>query len=344
MRSITQILLSGLVLVSACGPSTGQAVPEPARQSLVIDAPPLSRCMNLSGALEADYEGEWGYTIRLDHIDAIAAAGFDAIRLPVRWSAHLSGPDHRIDPAVLARVDAIIAHARTRGLAVVLDVHHFEAMMADPTGQLPVLEVIWRQLATHYADQPDDLVFEILNEPTDRVSAAQVDAINARILPVIRAVSPDRWVILASARWNNIDGLEQAAPLPADPRLMMTVHYYDPFDFTHQGAPWSNRSETGISWGGPRDELALTQDFEAIAAQMEARNVPVLLGEFGVYAGVPEHLRARWVGAVREAAEARGMSWCHWGFASTLRSYDASRDDWIPALREALVPGSGQDF
>ncbi|WP_203291778.1 cellulase family glycosylhydrolase [Maricaulis parjimensis] len=315
-------------------------MPEPARQSLDVEAPPLSRCMNLSNALEANYEGEWGYTIRFDHIDAIADAGFDAVRVPVRWSAHLSGPDHRIDPALLARVDGIIAHARSRGLAVILDVHHFEAMMDDPLGQLPVLETIWRQLAAHYADQPDDLVFEILNEPTDRVSAAQVDAINARILPVIRAVSPQRWVILTSARWNNIDGLEQAAALPPDPRVMMTVHYYAPFDFTHQGAPWSNRTETGISWGGPRDELALAQDFEAIAAQMSARNVPVLLGEFGVYAGVPEHLRARWVGAVREAAEAQGMAWCHWGFASSLRSYDLEADAWIPAMREALLPGS----
>ncbi len=340
MRSIAGFFLSGLILVSACGASTGQPVPQPERQSLAIDAPPLSRCMNLSGALEADHEGEWGYVIRFEHVDAIAEAGFDAIRLPVRWSAHVSGADHRIDPDLLARVDAIIAHARSRGLAVVLDVHHFEAMMEDPTGRLPVLEAIWRQLAAHYADQPDDLVFEILNEPTDRVSASQVDAINARILPVIRSVSPQRWVILTSARWNNIDGLAQAAALPADPRVMMTVHYYDPFDFTHQGAPWSNRSETGIGWGGPQDELALAQDFDEIAAQMSARNVPVLLGEFGVYAGVPEHLRARWVGAVREAAEARGMAWCHWGFASTLRSYDLTRDDWIPAMREALLPGS----
>ncbi|WP_138513950.1 glycoside hydrolase family 5 protein [Maricaulis alexandrii] len=341
MRSLSQILLTGLVLVSACGPSTGQAVPEPARQSMSVDRPPLSRCMNLSGALEANFEGEWGYTIRFGHIDAIAAAGFDAIRLPVRWSAHVSGADHRIDPDMLARVDAIIAHARSRGLAVVLDVHHFEAMMADPLGQLPVLEAIWRQLATHYADVPaDGLVFEILNEPTDRVSAAEVDRINARLLPVIRAVSPERWVILTSARWNNIDGLEQAGPLPSDPRVMMTVHYYAPFDFTHQGAPWSNRTETGISWGGPRDELALAEDFEAIAAQMSARNVPVLLGEFGVYAGVPEHLRARWVSAVRDAAEMSGLSWCHWGFASTLRSYDPAQEAWIPAMRDALIPGS----
>ena len=343
MRFISQLALSALVLVAACGPSTGQVVPDAARQSLAVDAPPLSRCMNLSNALEADYEGEWGYVIRFEHIDAIAEAGFDAIRLPVRWSAHVSGPDHGIDPDLLARVDAIIAHAQSRGLAVVLDVHHFEDMMTDPVGRLPVLEAIWRQLAVRYAGLGDDLVFEILNEPTDRVSAAQVDAINARILPVIRSVSPDRWVILTSARWNNIDGLEQAAALPDDPRVMMAVHYYDPFDFTHQGAPWSNRTETGIGWGGPRDELALNRDFDAISAQMEARNVPVLLGEFGVYAGVPEHLRARWVRAVREAAEARGLAWCHWGFASSMRSYDPARDDWIPAMREALVPGSDSD-
>lgn len=328
------------VALSACDGGAGSAALElpPAghRDALAVEAPPVARCMNLSGALEAEYEGAWGYTIEFGHIDAIAEAGFDTIRLPVRWSAHL-GAGERIDPAVLARVDAIIDHALSRGLTVIVDVHHFDALMRDPEGRLPQLAAIWRQLAEHYAGHSDRLVFELLNEPTDRVSAAQVNAINAHLLAVVRAVSPERWVILSSARWNNIEGLVQTEVPADDPRVMTTVHYYSPFEFTHQGAPWSNQSRIGVEWGGPADEAELARDFDIVAQYAQAQNVPVLVGEFGVYYEVPEHLRARWVGAVRQASEDRGFAWCHWGFATTLRAYNRRTDSWIPEMREALV-------
>lgn len=335
---LVTVAMSGLL--AACDGGSGSAAlelpPGGHRDGLVVDGPDISRCMNISGALEAEQEGQWGYTVEFGHIDAIAEAGFDTIRLPVRWSAHLDA-GNRIDPVFLARIDDIVDHALSRDLTVIVDVHHFEAFMADPEGRLPQLRAIWHQLAEHYADYPDSLVFELLNEPTDRVSAAQVNTVNARLLETVRAVSPDRWVILSSARWNNIEGLVQTEVPAQDPRVMATVHYYSPFDFTHQGAPWSNRSRTGLEWGGPADEAELARDFDIVARYAQAQNVPVLLGEFGVYYEVSEHLRARWAGAVREAAEARGLAWCYWGFGTTMRAYDRRAEAWIPEMREALV-------
>ena len=330
-----------LVACGGAGLSASDVAPgDGARADLAVGSPGIGRCMNISGALEAEYEGQWGYTVDFGHIDAIAEAGFDTIRLPVRWSAHLDAAG-RIEPDILVRVDAVIDHAFSRGLRVILDVHHYEAMMADPEGTLPQLAAIWHQLATHYAGYPDTLVFELLNEPTDRVSAAQVNRINARLLETVRAVSPERWVILSSPRWHNIEGLVQTDMPADDPRVMATVHYYAPFDFTHQGAPWSNRPRTGVIWGGPADEAELARDFDIVARYSQTRNVPVLVGEFGVYYEVPEHLRARWAGAVRDAAEARGLAWCYWGFGTTLRAYDRRAGAWIPEMREALVGAPG---
>jgi endoglucanase len=333
-------VLSGLLAACDAG---GQA-PGPSgsghRDGLAVSAPGIERCMNLSGALEAEFEGQWGYTVEFRHIDAIAAAGFDTLRLPVRWSAHLDA-GNRIDPAFLARADAIVDYALSRDLRVILDVHHFEAFMADPDGRMPQLLAIWQQLAAHYEDYPANLVFELLNEPTDRISAEQVNRINARLLETVRAVSPERWVILASARWNNIEGLVQTEVPAGDPRVMTTVHYYSPFNFTHQGAPWANRPRTGVQWGGPADEAELARDFDIVAQYARTRNVPVLLGEFGVYYDVPVHLRVRWVRAVRGAAEARGLGWCHWGFATTMRAYDQQADAWIPEMLTALTGTPG---
>lgn len=343
MRSAAIVLAVLFGLVAACDAGGQTRPPVMAqgghRDALDIAPSGIGRCINLSNALEAEHEGAWGYRIELDHIDAIAEAGFDTIRLPVRWSAHLQGRggDARIDPALLARVDQIVDHALARGLGVILDVHHYEEMIADPDGRLPELDAIWRQLATHYAEYSDALVFELLNEPTDRVPAAQVNSINTRLLATIRAVSPQRWVILSSTRWNNIEGLVQTEMPADDPRVMATVHYYSPFDFTHQGAPWANRPQTGIGWGGPADEAELARDFDIIARYAEAQNVPVLLGEFGVYYRVPEHLRARWVETVRRQAEAHGIPWCHWGFAGSLRAYDRQTGAWIPEMLDALT-------
>src|SRR4051794_5156336 len=48
----------------------------------------LSRGINLGNMLEAPAEGEWGLTVRTEYLDLIRAAGFDSVRVPIRWSAH----------------------------------------------------------------------------------------------------------------------------------------------------------------------------------------------------------------------------------------------------------------
>ena len=115
---IRYLVIGLLVSLAACGAqSTEQFEPD---ASLPISAAPISRCINIGSALEAPSEGEWGYTVRQADLKRIKEAGFDTIRLPVKWSAHTTTvAPYEIDPTLLARVDEILSSAEIGDLNVV---------------------------------------------------------------------------------------------------------------------------------------------------------------------------------------------------------------------------------
>lgn len=309
-------------------------------QSLPTDdapAAPFQSCLNLGGALEADFEGEWGYRIEDAHLRQIAAAGFQAIRVPIRWSVHAdAAAPYTIAPEFFARIDHIIETALGEGLQVIINIHHFEAFMADPEGQAARLSALWTQIAHHYRDHDERVIFEILNEPYGAVDYDRVNQINGDMLALIRRENPTRWVILSAGHWSHIEGME-AVIAPRDARIMATFHYYDPFDFTHQGAPWTNVTRTGVWWGDEDDRAAIRSDMARAAYYGETHQIPVLMGEFGVYMGVPLGQRAQWTKFVRQTSEAEGLAWCHWDFATTFPIYNQDADTWIVPMLNSLI-------
>ena len=290
--------------------------------------------MNMSNALEAPNEGDWSYRIELPHLARIAEAGFDAIRLPVRFSNHFE--DGAIAPELLERVDTVIRAALDEGLTVILDLHHYEPLMEDPEAHADEFVAIWTALAEHYEGWPDALLFELLNEPTANMDTAMALSLYDRAVPIIRERHPDRWIIYGGAKWNSLDEMKRL-PLPTDGRIAHTFHYYDPYEFTHAGVPWSEnapkRPPEPIDDG---DRRKLERDMGRAAAQA----APVLLGEFGVYREATDlDARAAWVREIREAAEANGLAWCAWGFAAQFRAFDPEAGEWIPEMRDALLGG-----
>src|SRR5205085_6932384 len=122
-------------------------------------------------ALDAPSEGAWGMELKAEYFAAVHQAGFDSIRIPIRWSAHAGErPPYAIDPTFAARVDWALAEAHKNQLAVVLNVHHYEGMDKDPAANKERLVGLWRQIAERYKGQPDTVVFELLNEPHDRLT------------------------------------------------------------------------------------------------------------------------------------------------------------------------------
>lgn len=302
----------------------------------------LGRGINLGNALEAPKEGDWGMRIEDEYLKAISDAGFSSVRVPVKWSAHAAkDAPYAIDPKFFERVDHVIRQCGTYRLHVVLNVHHYDEMDKDPDAHLPRLVAVWEQIARRYKNHPSSLVFEMLNEPHDKLIDQKWNDTIPPVLKVIRATNPNRAVVIGPPFWNGIWALPKLK-LPADPNLIVTVHYYEPFKFTHQGASWAPpdvQKLSGIKWEGTAAELKeLRAKFDQAAAWGAANSRPIYLGEFGAYEKADLDSRVRWTAAVVREAEARNFSWAYWEFGAGFGAYDRKAKAWRDPLLKALKP------
>lgn len=325
---------AAVITMTSLSPSSSAPV-TPQRE---IAASPVGQCVNLGGALEAPVEGSWGYIIRERDLHAIRALGFDTIRVPIKWSAHAgTHSPYTIDEAFFARVDTVAAQALAAGLQVIIDVHHYDELNETPAAHLPRLYAMWEQISAHYEGWPSGLMFEFLNEPHTNMSFARVNQLNRDLLSMVRETHPDRWVILGGGQWGTLEGMLRTDP-PYDPHAMVTFHYYEPFEFTHQGAPWAYEPiPLGQTWGAPQDRQTVSEHFAHAIRFSQTVGMPVLLGEFGVYEEVPDADRARWTHHIRRTAEVSGFGWCYWDWATSLGMYDLETERLRPGMGTALL-------
>ena len=142
-------------------------------------------------------------------------------------------------------------------------------MSKDPEGNREKFLAAWRQLSTHFGSQPRDVLFEILNEPNQKLTPKLWNEYLADALKIIRETNPNRTVVIGPAFWNSIDHLGELELPDNDRNIIVTVHYYKPMSFTHQGAPWNeqNKNKSGIEWLGTEADLAaIKKDFDKVDA------------------------------------------------------------------------------
>jgi endoglucanase len=222
----------------------------------------------------------------------------------------------------------------------VIDVHHYEEMCRDPGAHRPRLLALWRQIAERYRDRPDRLFFDLLNEPNGKLTDERWQELIPELLRVVRASNPRRAVIVGPGSWNNLDHLDRLRLPEGDRRLIVTFHYYSPFEFTHQGAGWvpGSREWQGRTWTGtPGQQGALRKDFARAAAWAREHRRPLYVGEFGAYSAADTGSRARWTRALAREAERHGMSWAYWEFAAGFGAYDPRARAWRAPLLKGLL-------
>jgi endoglucanase len=335
MNTVRSLLLAVVCL------GTASLVTGAENDDIFAAAKILSRGVNLGNALEAPAEGDWGLTLKAEYFDEIARAGFNSVRVPIRWSSHAQAePPYTIDPKFFERIDWVIEQSLSRKLAVVVNVHHYEEMDRDPENHLPRLVALWRQIAERYRKRPPTVFFELLNEPHEKLTDELWNEMIPGLLRVIRQSNPERAVIVGPGHWNGIHSLEKLEIPESDRRLIVTFHYYEPHHFTHQGAPWDAESEKwkGQTWTATEQQLeALRKDFDKAAAWGKKHERPLYLGEFGSYEVADTDSRVAWTRAVAGEVERREISWCYWEFGAGFGVFDRQKGKWHDRLRQALL-------
>jgi endoglucanase len=301
----------------------------------------LGRGVNLGNALEAPDVGQWGLTLKEEYFQKIKEAGFNSVRIPIRWSAHaLKEAPFTLDAAFVKYVDGVVAQSLRQGLVTVINLHHYDQLYTDPDKHMARFIALWKQIAEHFRDRPDRLYFELLNEPNSKLNAERWNRTIPQLLEVIRPSNPERMVIVGPGQWNQINLLDKLSLPENDRRLIVTIHYYSPFEFTHQGASWARGSDKwiGRKWTSSEKELQnLGKDFAKAAAWAKKNARPIYLGEFGSYEAADMESRSRWTHAVAHEAEKHGWSWAYWEFAAGFGLYDRNASAWRRPLLDALL-------
>jgi endoglucanase len=272
------------------------------------------------------------------HLELIRQGGFDSVRIVLQAFRHMDR-DHQLPASWFATLDGLVQGALAQNLTVILDEHDFNYCGKDAAGCRPRLMAFWSQVSEHFKDAPNQVVFEILNEPNQAIDATW-NALHAEALAIIRRTNPTRNVIIGPAFWNNVGWLDRLELPPDDRHIIVTVHYYLPMRFTHQGARWTPEyvNLSGVTWGTPQERRQLERDFDAVQAWSKRHDRPILLGEFGAYDKAPLESRVAYTAAVARAAEKRGWAWAYWQFDSDFIVYDIDNDRWNEPIRSALIP------
>ena len=303
----------------------------------------LGRGINYGNMLEAPSETAWGNPWQPEYPEIISDLGFSHVRIPIRWEpaerSSATSP-YTIQPSFMARVQEIVDASLDNELLSVINMHHHDALFDDPDGEKTRFLAQWQQISEHFKDYPDSLVFEILNEPHGNLTPEKWNEFIVDALEVIREENPTRVVLIGTPNWGGLGGLP-LLELPDDDNIILTVHYYNPFQFTHQGAEWVDGDPDawlGTEWTDSDIERAVVQsEFAGLKALSEDQNIPVHIGEFGAYSTADAVSRSKWTTFLGRYFEEQGWSWAYWEFSAGFGIYDPDTESYNDYLVDALV-------
>ena len=284
----------------------------------------IGKGINMGNTFDANCESCWGAgPVEQSQVQAIAAAGFNSIRLPVRWDLEAGNEaPYTITPEYLARVKEVVGWINDAGLVAIINMHHHLSFLTDTVAanqdaHIARVAGIWQQIATYFADVSDQwLVFELFNEPREGVTAEAHNKMIATVFPIIRQLNPGRTVMFGSNDYNAYTGIRRLQ-LPADGNIIFTPHYYVPAEYALQGENYQC-PEKITTWEATTSEVTkMSDDFAKmrnLADELYPGGLPINIGEFGATECGGKKSRVLWVTQFVKLARQYGVSWNYWGF------------------------------
>jgi len=284
-----------------------------------------------------------------DDVRSIAVAGFNSVRLPVNFYKHCATQaPYTIDADFFKKVDGIIEACNNAQLPVVLDLHYYPNISfygQDPEisyeDNLLRLESIWKQVAEHYQNVSDEMLyFDLMNEPTLDFGADNWNKEVSRLINIIRPINPGRTLLVMTPELGQNWTINYLDLPEEENNIIVEYHYYLPHLFTHQGLAFAMAENSyQIPWfGTPEEKAAVDGDLDYIANWSKTHNRPVNMGEFGVVNSADHESRVRWIGYLHEAAHQRGISSHLWSLRDNFGFRDNQTGVWDEDILNAIRP------
>jgi endoglucanase len=332
---IKQIVLAVAFL---CLLFSGCKAPEP-EISAVEQCKKLGRGVNILGYDDEFWKDHAKGRFKESYFAMIKEAGFSNVRVNL-FPFSFMDSTCTLSAGWLENLDWVVEKSLAADLMVILDLHEFLAMAENPLGKKEMFLSFWKQVAPRYKDKPASLIFEILNEPFNELTPELWNVFLTEAVQIIRSTNPGRTLMIGPAKWNGIESLPTLVLPQEDKKIIVTVHFYHPMKFTHQGAPWAEDyvNLTGITWTGTEEEKnEIDTKLQVAADWSEANGRPIYLGEFGAYDKAEIDSRARYIAYLARTAEKLGFSWGYWQFDSDFIVYDIDKEQWVMPLLNALT-------
>lgn len=289
----------------------------------------LGKGINIGNTLDAPNEGEWAAPAQEYYFDDYKAAGFNSVRIPVTWGAHLgTSAPYPINSEFIRRVEQLVDWGLNRGLLIVLNSQHDNWICEDYVNNIARFEAMWSQIAAYFANKSENLVFEIKNEPAGNITADQITDMNSRILRIIRQTNPTRNVIVGARFWNDWKYMINELVIPDDPYVIANFHYYDPYNFT------GNLIGT---WGSDADKASMANTFNQVKAWANQKNASVYVGEFGASIGSDAASRAAWYEFCCNQLREKGFAYAAWEDAGNFAFYKRSNRTFEPNILASII-------
>jgi endoglucanase len=313
-------------------------------------------------------ETAWGNPeLTQELFDAVKAAGFKTVRLPIAWSKFSDEDNYVIKDSWLDRVEEVVNYALNDDLYVIINIH-WDGGWMQPTydDQESVnnrLAIMWEQIATRFKDYDYRLLFAGTNEvmvegdysePTYEYYTVQ-NSYNQTFVSTVRGTggkNADRFLVVQGFN-TNIDYTVNYATIPSDSatnRLLMEVHYYDPYNFT------LNENSSITQWGSIATDSSKTEtwanesyvdsQFQKMKTNFVDKGVGVILGEYGVISrlSVSDHetYRVYWNKYITQSAIDHNLVPIYWdnGYSADhgMALFDRSTTEQLyPDIIQAIV-------